>query len=583
MATVSDDVLNVNVKESTHLMQPTKFIVVTGGVCSSLGKGITISSIGALLRSEGYRITACKIDPYLNVDAALMSPYEHGEVFVLQDGGQTDLDLGNYERWMAICLGREHNITTGKVMESVIKAERAGQYLGNTVQMVPHVTNEVEYRLTNICNKTNAEVCLVELGGTVGDIESDIFLEAIRRMRQKLGQENVCLVHTTYLPTFQHTQKTKPTQHSVKALLSRGLTPDYLVCRSECAVNEKIKAKLSVQCAVHMDHIISAPNVRCLYEVPLAFSDQHFITQLKKSLHLRTDTFKCSDVPDYALYTQFSKVLNGAARKIKVAFVGKYTEGGVEAYFSVFQVLEHCQLKLNVQLEIVFFEAVDFVAPTKMRETREMLLSCDGVYLAGGFGARGIEGMIAAVQLVREYDIPFLGVCLGMQVAIIEAARHLLHWEDATSEEFDATSKHCVVHMMPNTRATKDEEMFEMYIGAREAKILSKDSTMSRIYSGADVIEERHRHRFEVNNNFVSELEKCGLTVSAVSTSLGDVRVEAVECRSLRFFLAVQFHPEFVSTPMDPSPPYLAFIAAAAGVEVAWPKQCHPRRLPRLP
>lgn len=575
------DILNVEEKSSKHLNQPTKFIVVTGGVCSSLGKGISISSIGALLRSDGYNITACKIDPYLNVDASLMSPFEHGEVFVLHDGGQTDLDLGNYERWMALNLERDHNITTGKVMEAVVRRERAGQYLGSTVQMIPHVTDEVECRIVDLCNRSKAEICLIELGGTIGDIESDIFVETIRRMRQKFGADSVCLVHTTYLPTFQHTQKTKPTQHSVRALLGRGLVPDFLICRSDRPVDDKVKGKLSVQCAVPKEHIISAPNVRCLYDIPITFADQGLISHLKKTLKLRTNTTECNDVPNYEMYKKFSSVLLGNGKKVKIAFVGKYVEGGAEAYFSVFQALEHCQLNLGVQLEIVFLDAVDFVDGKKAIEMKEMLLTCDGMYLAGGFGSRGIEGMITAVKIVREHNIPFFGVCLGMQIALIEAARHLLHWEDATSEEFDASSQHCVVHMMPNTRKSTEEEMFEMYIGARQARILKKGSLMSQMYSGAEVVEERHRHRFEVNNKFIETFEKVGITVSAISESLGDTRVEAIESSELRFFFAVQFHPEFISTPVDPSPPYLAFVAAAAKLPVKWPSTCHPRRLPK--
>lgn len=576
------DILNVEEKSSRHLAQNSKFIVVTGGVCSSLGKGISISSIGALLRSDGYKLTACKIDPYLNMDASLMSPFEHGEVFVLHDGGQTDLDLGNYERWMAISLEKDHNITTGKVMDSVIKRERAGQYLGNTVQVVPHVTDEVENRIVEICNRSKADVCLVELGGTIGDMESDVFVETIRRMRQKYGSDNVCLVHTTYLPTFQLTQKTKPTQHSVRALLARGLSPDFLICRSDRPVDEKVKSKLSVQCAVPRERIISAPNVHCLYDIPITFSDQGLVEQIKKRLKLRLDVRESPDVPNYAMFKKFSSILTGKGKTVKIAFVGKYVEGGAEAYFSVFQVLEHCQLSLGVQLEIIFLDAVDFVNPSKEAEMREMLLSCDGMYLAGGFGSRGVEGMIAAVQIVREHDIPFFGVCLGMQIALIEAARHLLNWPDATSEEFDPTSEHCVVHMMPNTRRHHEEEMFEMYIGARQARILNKNSLMSQMYSGAEIVEERHRHRFEVNNKFISTFESCGISVSAISSSLGDCRVEAIECDKLRFFFAVQFHPEFISTPVDPSPPYLAFVAAAAKMGVRWPPKCHPRRLPKI-
>lgn len=575
-----ETILNVALNHSLKLNHPTKFVIVTGGVCSSLGKGTCMSCIGALLRSEGYRITACKIDPYLNVDAALMSPIEHGEVYVLHDGGQTDLDLGNYERWMSLKLGRNHNITTGKVMESVVRRERAGQYLGKTVQMIPHVTDEVESRIVEICNDTKAEVCLIELGGTIGDIESDIFVESIRRMRQQFGPESLCLLHTTYLPTFQHTQKTKPTQHSVRALLGRGLIPDFLICRGDRPLSTVIRKKLSVQCAVPEERIMSAPNVSCMYEIPVLLADQGFLTQLKSVLHLRTDTTPSQDVPSYEEYKKFVATLNNGGKKVKISFLGKYTEGGSEAYFSVFQALEHCQLALGVKLEIVFVDAKDFEDPNKLEEMQSALVSSDGVYLAGGFGSTGIEGMITAVQFIREHDIPFFGVCLGMQISLIEAARHLLHWEDANSQEFNAASTHCVVHLMPNCRTSSDEELFEMYIGAREARILRKDSIMWKIYSGAEVVEERHRHRFEVNNKFLEAFESVGITVSALSNTPNDQRVEAIENKNLRFFFAVQFHPEFISTPMDPSPPYLAFVAAAAKMEVQWPATCHRRRIP---
>lgn len=574
------DILNVEEAINPTLMQPTKIIVVTGGVCSSLGKGISMSSIGALLRSNGYDITACKIDPYLNVDASLMSPIEHGEVYVLHDGGQTDLDLGNYERWMALNLESDHNITTGKIMETVVRRERAGKYLGSTVQMVPHVTDEVEARIINLCNRTKAELCLVELGGTIGDIESDIYVEALRRMRLKMGAGNMCFVHATYLPSFFHTLKTKPTQHSISALLARGLSPDFLICRAERFLDDKTKGKLSVQCAVPKERIVSAPNVTCLYEIPVAFYDQGLLDQIKKFLHLRTDTVKAALVPDYPLYKKYISILQNSMQTVKIGFVGKYVDGGSEAYFSVMQTFEHCQIHLGVRLEVVFLDASDFKDVSKMASMKDMLLSCDGVYLAGGFGSRGIEGMIKAVQLVREHNIPFLGVCLGMQISLIEAARNLLNWPDANSEEFDTTSEHLVVHMMPNTRCSSDEKMFEMYIGARQAKILSKDSMMSQMYGGASVVEERHRHRFEVNNKFIETFASVGITVSAISQSMGDSRVEAIENRNLRFFFAVQFHPEFISTPVDPSPPYLAFMAAAAKKEVAWPTKPNPRRLP---
>ncbi|AYU78342.1 cytidine triphosphate synthase, putative [Leishmania donovani] len=561
-----------------------KFVVVSGGVCSSLGKGVTTSAIGALLHASGYRVCSIKIDPYINIDAGLMSPYEHGEVYVLEDGGEADLDLGNYERWMSVHLTRDHNITTGKVYQKLLTKERAGGFLGKTVQLVPHFTNEVVNHIFKICqtpmsgSNKRPEICMIELGGTVGDMESQPFVEALRRLRYSILPEDFCLLHTTYLPVFGGTQKTKPTQHSCRALLSLGLQPDFLVCRSEQPLAADVKAKLSDQCGVQSKDIIGAPDVNCLYQIPVKFVDQGLIDRLLHKLRLRPN-MPPTDAPTYQTFKKFSDILqNPNNQKVRIAFVGKYVTGGSDAYFSVLQCFEHCQLALGINVEVFYLES-EQLEGENAEEAKAALLECDGIFVPGGFGVRGIDGKVNAVRLAREHNIPYFGVCLGMQVALIEFARSQLGWEDANSEEFDASSTRQVVRIMD---ADRERMGANMHLGAREVHIVEPHSRMSTIYSGAKVVLERHRHRYEVHGKYLNDLRKQGLVISAVSDpDAGEnLRVEAIENPSLKFFLAVQFHPEFVSTPLDPSPPYLAFFAAAAGKEVNWPAECTAHRLP---
>ncbi|KAK7202174.1 cytidine triphosphate synthase [Novymonas esmeraldas] len=561
-----------------------KFVVVSGGVCSSLGKGITTSATGAMLRAAGYRVCSIKIDPYINIDAGLMSPYEHGEVYVLEDGGEADLDLGNYERWMSVHLTRDHNITTGKVYQRLLSKERAGGFLGKTVQLVPHFTNEVVNHIFRICqtpisgSSKRPEICMIELGGTVGDMESQPFVEALRRLRYSILPEDFCLLHTTYLPVFGGTQKTKPTQHSCRTLLSLGLHPDFLVCRSEQPLAADVKEKLSNQCGVQSKDIIGAPNVSCLYQIPVEFTDQGLIDRVLHKLRLRPSVPPL-DVPTYQTFKRFSEILlNPNNPKVRIAFVGKYVTGGSDAYFSVLQCFEHCQLALGINIDVFYLESEELEG-ANAEEAKAALLQCDGIYVAGGFGLRGINGKVAAVQLAREHNIPYFGVCLGMQVALIEFARHKLGWQDANSEEFDPASTHQMVRIMD---ADRERMGANMHLGARDVHIVEAESRMHAIYSGAAVVLERHRHRYEVNATYLQDLRDAGLVISAISDPNAGVnlRVEAIENPSLKFFLAVQFHPEFVSTPLDPSPPYLAFFAAAAGKEVNWPAACTARRLP---
>ncbi|KAG8342199.1 cytidine triphosphate synthase [Trypanosoma vivax] len=584
---------NITSGNSYHLPSPVigpsdavkmcKFIVVTGGVCSSLGKGVTVSATGALLRAAGYRVCGIKIDPYINVDAGLMSPHEHGEVFVLEDGGEVDLDLGNYERWMSIRLQRDHNITTGKVFSTLIQKERQGGFLGKTVQIVPHFTNEVVDHIFNLSRKTVCsgegppEICMIELGGTVGDMESRAFVEALRRLRCTVGPTDFCMMHTTYLPVFGGSQKTKPTQHSTQALLSMGLQPDMLICRSESPLVPEVREKLSNQCGVKACDIFGAPNVDSLYEIPVRFSREGLVERLihKLQLDIRPPAMQ---VPNCSMYEQYSKILRDMSNPVvRIAFVGKYVRGEGDAYFSVLQSFEHCMISLSVRLDYLYVDSEELVGPNS-EQIRKSILECDGIFVPGGFGGRGVEGMRIAVELARTHNIPYLGVCLGMQIALIEFCRNVLGWTDANSEEFDTSSKHQVVRIMDSDRTDMGANM---HLGAREVHIVEKDSIMATIYSGADVIFERHRHRYEVNVGYLEDIRKAGLRISAVTdpSFSAHCRVEAVENPALRFFLAVQFHPEFVSLPTDPSPPYMAFVAAAARRDYAWPESCAPHRL----
>ncbi|CCD16887.1 unnamed protein product [Trypanosoma congolense IL3000] len=563
-----------------------KYIVITGGVCSSLGKGVTTSATGALLRAEGYRVCSIKIDPYINMDAGLMSPYEHGEVYVLEDGGEVDLDLGNYERWISVHLQRDHNITTGKVFQRLIEKERAGGFLGKTVQLVPHFTNEVVETIFRTCQKPvcedggQPEICMIELGGTVGDMESQPFIEALRRLRYSVAPEDFCLMHTTYLPVFGGSQKTKPTQHSTRTLLSMGLQPDILICRSESRPSPDVKEKLSNLCGVRKCDIIAAPNVKCLYEVPIEFVNEGLIAQLMHKLDLTKKT-PSSGVPRYETYKGYVDILKNVSNPVvRIAFVGKYLKNAGDTYFSVLQCFEHCQIALQVRLDVLYMESEDFEGPNA-EEAKQALLECDGVFVPGGFGVRGVDGKCSAAELARTHNIPYFGVCLGMQVAVIEFSRNVIGWKDADSEEFNKESTHQVVRIMDCDRQKMGANM---HLGARDVHLVDKSSIMSKIYSGADVVVERHRHRYEVSTTYLDNIRKAGLRISAVSdpTFSSTCRVEAVENPSLRFFLAVQFHPEFVSTPMDPAPTYLAFLAAAARKEYVWPKKCSSHRLQRV-
>lgn len=552
-----------------------KYIIVTGGVCSSLGKGVTVSTIGALLRCEGYRVTCVKIDPYLNIDAGLMSPFEHGEVFVLDDGGEVDLDLGNYERWMRLRLGRRNNITTGKVFTALMEGERRGLYLGRTITLTPHFTNEVISQLQLVATTAvdgsglRPDICLVELGGTVGDMESAPFCEALRGLRCSLPASDCCLLHCTYIPSMAGQQKSKPTQHSCRSLMQTGLIPDFLVCRSETQLDPAMRRKVSQYCGIAEQFVIDAHNVGLLYEVPLLFLKQDVISKLQRLLRLRPAVPDMRDNSGLEPFSKYVSALRNPLRTVRIAFVGKYLTGGSDTYISILQAFEHCCIELRTKIEFLWVDSDSLEDPNNA-VALESVTSCDGIFIPGGFGMRGVEGKCRAVRIARERDIPFFGVCLGLQVAVIEFARNVLKLPTANSEEFDKTAEHLVIRYMPDVdRATMGASM---RLGGCGVDIIDPQSKLAEMYGYARRIRERHRHRYEVNGAYIDEMVNHGMRITAVDDASHELRtaarVEAIELPSNRFFVAVQYHPEYRSDPSDPAPTYLAFLAATARLKL---------------
>lgn len=524
----------------------TKFIFVTGGVVSSLGKGLTAASIAAILEASGLRVSMLKMDPYINVDPGTMSPYQHGEVFVTDDGAETDLDLGHYERFISPNMGRQNNFTTGQVYETVIHRERAGEYLGATVQVIPHITDEIKSRI--LAAGKDFDIAIVEVGGTVGDIEGLPFLEAIRQVRLDLGRENAMFIHLTlvpYIPTAGEV-KTKPTQHSVAALRHIGIQPDIIVCRADRQLDEGLKKKISLFCNVPVDCVITAQDVETIYELPMALHAQQIDTRVSDFLNIWTAK------PDLSPWEQFVKDLKTAPRTVNIGIVGKYT-GLVESYKSLNEALIHGGVKNKAAVKLVFVDAEKL----ERGETDE-LDGIHGIVVPGGFGVRGIEGKIAAIKEVRERGIPFLGICLGMQLAVIEYARHVLGMEGANSTEFDPNTTHPVIDFLPEQR---DEVNMggTMRLGGYRC-LLKEGSRVREIYGAPEVV-ERHRHRYEVNPDYIEKLDQGGLSVSGISP---DRRlVEMVELPDHPWFVATQAHPEFTSRPLKPSSLFAAFIKAA--------------------
>ncbi|MBN2735057.1 MAG: CTP synthase [Methanomicrobiaceae archaeon] len=519
-----------------------KYIVVTGGVMSGLGKGITTASIGRILKNRGYEVTAVKIDPYLNIDAGTMNPAQHGEVFVLKDGGEADLDLGNYERFLDISLTSDHNITTGKVYQTVIEKERRGDYLGATVQIIPHITDQIKESIKSAAQNSNgankkAEICLVEVGGTVGDIESMPFLEAIRQLVGEMPKEDIALVHVTLVPEDNMgDHKTKPTQHSVKVLRELGLHPDVIVGRSENVMSSSTKKKISDFCGVAQKAVISAATAKDIYEVPMEMEKEGLASVVRDLLHLEERSV------DNEWYRTVSREYT---KRASVAIVSKY--GIEDVYISIKESLKHAGRSLSTEVDIIWVDAESYEMST--------LADVDGILIPGGFGSRGIEGKISAIEYARENNIPFLGLCLGFQLAVIEFCRHVLGWENATSEEM-GEGKH-VIAILPEQEDVTDLGG-TMRLGDCEIDI-KKGTRIEKLY-GATRIVERHRHRYEVNPDYIPDIEKAGLVFSGICGP----RMESCEIPEKDFFLATQFHPEFKSTPTHPSPPYLGFVEACA-------------------
>ena len=534
-----------------------KYVVVSGGVLSGLGKGVTASSIGVLLKSAGLRVTSVKIDPYLNSDAGTMSPFEHGEVFVLDDGGEVDLDLGNYERFLDISLERDHNITTGKIYSKVIEAERRGDYLGKTVQVIPHITDAVQNWIEDVAKRPadgsdqTPDACVIELGGTVGDIESAPFIEALRQFQFRVGRENIYFVHVSLVPVMGPVgeQKTKPTQHTVKELRGLGITPDVLVCRAETPLTDETREKLAAFCHVAPNAVMSAHDVSNIYRVPLMLAEQGMCKVLN---------IDC-DVTD--LMTRWEKMADRAdlsTGDVRIAMVGKYT-GLSDSYLSVIKGLQHASLAVGRNLVIDWIEASEL--ETANDPSWDLLKAADGILVPGGFGDRGIEGKILAANHARTNKIPYLGICLGLQVATIEFCRNVLGLEGSNSTEFDENTPHPAVVFMPEI--SKTHLGGTMRLGSRPTIFQVDDCMMRRLYGGGKSVDERHRHRYEVNPDLIETIEAAGLVF--VGKDETGQRCEIFELEGHPYYVGVQYHPEFKSRPDRPSPPFLGLLQAAAG------------------
>ncbi len=525
----------------------TKFIFVTGGVVSSLGKGLASASIGALMEARGLKVTLLKMDPYINVDPGTMSPFQHGEVFVTDDGAETDLDLGHYERYVSTSMGKINNFTTGQVYDTVIAKERRGDYLGGTVQVIPHVTDEIKRRILAVADGYDVAIC--EVGGTVGDIESLPFLEAIRQFGWDCGQENVIYIHLTLVPYIATggELKTKPTQHSVKELTGVGIQPDILLCRTDRLLDKKLKSKIAHFCNVAESSVITAKDVEWIYEVPLVFRQEGLDERIVEKLHMWTGA------PNLRKWHKIVQVLKNPKDSVRIAIVGKYMDLK-ESYKSLMEALAHGGIANEVKVELDWIEAEDI----EQKGVKGILDKADGILVPGGFGERGSEGKIEAVRYARENRIPFFGICLGMQMAVAEFARNVCGLEGANSSEFDNNSPHPVIHLMD---AQKEVEKMggTMRLGAYPC-VLKEGSLASKVY-GRKKISERHRHRYEFNNSYRDKLSQGGMVLSGLSPKGG--LVEVIEVKGHPWFIGCQFHPELKSRPTDCHPLFKGFIKAA--------------------
>lgn len=526
-----------------------KYIFVTGGVVSSVGKGIAVASIGTILKGRCLTISLQKLDPYLNVDPGTMSPYQHGEVFVTQDGAETDLDLGNYERFVDIELTNQSNVTSGQIYSAVIGKERRGDFLGGTIQVVPHVTGEIKQRFKNLAEQSQAEVLIIEIGGTVGDIEGQPFLEAIRQMRNDVGRENVLFIHVTLLPYLATTQelKTKPTQHSVNELRRMGIQPDIIICRADLAIPEGIRDKISLFCDVDRKAVIFLPTIPSIYEVPLALEEEGLGELIVEKLELQAS--QC----DLTKWRQMVASIKEPREAVDIALIGKYVELK-DAYYSVREALYHAALYHNRELKLTWISSEDL----EKEGGEHLLRSAQGIIVPGGFGVRGIEGMIEAARYARVNKIPYLGLCLGMQVMVIEFARYALNSAEANSTEFNVSTPYPVIDLLPDQEDIEDMGG-TMRLGNYPCELL-EGSRAGNAY-GKDVIQERHRHRYEFNNKFRAELEEAGMVCSGLSPD-GKL-VEICELADHPWMVSSQFHPEFGSRPSRPNPLFRDFIGAA--------------------
>ena len=532
----------------------TKYIFVTGGVVSSLGKGITAASLGRLLKSRGYRVTIQKFDPYINIDPGTMSPYQHGEVFVTDDGAETDLDLGHYERFIDINLSKNSNTTTGKIYQSVINKERRGDYLGGTVQVIPHITNEIKERVFRVGKQDNADFVITEIGGTVGDIESLPFLEAIRQVKKDVGKNDVLYIHVTLVPYISAAGelKTKPTQHSVKELRSIGISPDIIVCRSEKPISKEMREKMAMFCDVDPDAVIQNLTARSIYEVPMLMEEQGLDTIVLRKLAMED---KPKDMQGW--HDMVDRILKKYDKKVTIAVVGKYV-ALQDAYISITESLRHAAVANEAELDIHWVNAEEIEADDT--DMDKVMAGVDGILVPGGFGNRGIEGKIKAIQYAREHKIPFFGICLGMQCAVIEFARHVCGMADANSSEFNPNSTHPVIDLMPEQIDVEDLGG-TMRLGLYPCKVYP-DTLTSKAYN-AELIYERHRHRYEFNNAFREEIVGKGLVLGGTLPNGRLVEIVELPESEHPWFLGAQFHPEFKSRPTNPHPLFREFVGAA--------------------
>lgn len=527
----------------------TKYIFVTGGVVSGLGKGITAASLGMMLKAKGLKVIAQKLDPYINIDPGTMSPYQHGEVFVTEDGAETDLDLGHYERFIDVNLNKYSNLTTGKVYWNVLNAERAGMYNGETVQVIPHITGEIKKFIYSVGKKIGADVVITEIGGTTGDIESQPFIEAIRQVAGEAGRENCLFVHVTLAPVVTDGEmKTKPTQHSVKELRGLGVSPDIIVLRTDGAVSEETRNKVALFCNVEPDCVIEDSNVDILYEAPIMLEKSNFTAIVSRELGLNDNP------PDLKFWNEMLDKARRRDKTVTIGLVGKYIKM-FDTYLSIVEALTHAGIYNGAKIDLRWIDSEKITADTAVEEFKD----CDGIIVPGGFGDRGVEGMIEAARYCRENDLPYFGICLGMQIAVIEFARNVAGLKDAHSREFDPLSRNKVIDIMEG-QAGLENTGGSMRLGAYECKI-KEGTLLSKAYKGAASVMERHRHRYEFNNDYRDMFTGLGLVLGG--TSPDDALVESVEVPDNLFHLGVQYHPEFKSRPANPHPLFREFVAAS--------------------